>query len=178
MVIPGLNCGKNKKIIYKNFNQLSKLSKDKFNIIITLQPSLGGLPIIIKDIIENYSDLKLFFWIRLHPRQLNSKIHKTLISMYSNYHNINIHEASSYPLPILMSKMDLHLTGFSSSVYEALYFNVRTILFDKNGLDYFSDMIVDKSVKYFTKIEDIKDYINFCYNKKVYRQISKKNIQY
>ena len=57
-----------------------------------------------------------------------------------------------------------------------LYFNVRTILFDKNGLDYFSDMIVDKSVKYFTKIEDIKDYINFVIIK-VYRQISK-NIQY
>ena len=156
---------KNKKIIYKNTNYLSKITKSRFNIIITLQPSIGGVPNIIKDIVENSQESKFFFWIRLHPRQLNSNTHQSLINMYSNYHNININEASTIPLPVLMSKMDLHLTGFSSSVYEALYFDVQTILFDKNGLDYFSDMIIDKSVKYFATVEEIKDYINFSYNK-------------
>ena len=59
--------------------------------------------------------------------------------MYTEvYNNIFISEATDRPLPVLMTLMDLHITCFSSCIYEATAFDVPTIFIHKAGQEYFN----------------------------------------
>jgi hypothetical protein len=60
-----------------------------------------------------------------------------------------------------MSHMDLHITSFSSCVYEALLFNVFTIFVDESGKEYFKDLIEENKAKCILDDNELKDYIVF-----------------
>ena len=70
-----------------------------------------------------------------------------------NNKNIYI-ESSRAPLPYLLVNSDLHVTFFSSSVYEAKYCNTPSVIVDKRGQDYFSHLVDDGSAYFaLNKIE-------------------------
>lgn len=125
---------KNQEISF-DFSDLETLSKDKFNILITLQPSIIGLQEALKNCI-NKSPKDIKWWIRLHPRQNNISATKDIKkSIIDKIDNVNIDYATACPLPALLSITDLHITAHSSSIFEASYFNVPTILTHKIGQD-------------------------------------------
>ena len=134
------------RIKYNGFPVLRKLSSGKLNILYTMQPSIGMPPEMIIEMIKKSSNL-INWWLRLHPRQVGTKVDIDLKKMYSNKNNIFLLEASSEPLPALMINMDLHLTSFSSCVYEAMLFNVPTLFINRMGHDYFIETIQSGQAK-------------------------------
>ena len=64
------------------------------------------------------------------PRQISDFNIRKMIRIYSELHvNIHIEQAVNIPLPALMSFVNIHITGFSSSIQEACLFDLYTILF-------------------------------------------------
>jgi len=137
-----------------NFPKIKKISNRNYNIIFTMQPSFNEFPKLVLNLISKF-DKNVIFWIRFHPRHHNTKFYLETKKILKKYSNVNLHEATNYPLPALMSKMDLHLTGFSSCIYEASYFKVKTILFDKQGKDYFQEFIENKKAIYLSNVNEI-----------------------
>ena len=112
-------------------------------ILYSLQPNpltLNQLfPESIVDFIKN-SPYKWF--IRLHPRQLNEKdTIKSFLKSKGVLELINLDEATTDPLPLLLSKATLHLTHFSGTAIEASFFNVYTVLLNEIGVFSFQDLI-------------------------------------
>lgn len=124
------------EIPYKS-NEIKSFAKNKFNILITLQPSINGIQDFVANCINESSD-NIRWWIRLHPRQLTDVAIdeiKKIINRESE--DIIINLASTSPLPSILAVTDLHITAFSSSIFEASYFDVPTIITHKMGLDYY-----------------------------------------
>ncbi|WP_240222236.1 hypothetical protein [Rheinheimera hassiensis] len=74
-----------------------------------------------------------FNWlIRLHPVQLRSDnisdCKDYLDKVFGSFDNVEWEEASSTPLPLLLSYVDLHITDSSSIVTEAAWFNIPSAL--------------------------------------------------
>lgn len=109
----------------------------QLNILYSMQPSIGLPPRIIHQTLGLFSK-DVNWWFRLHPRQLGSEVEADLRSLYSGTNNIFISEATGRPLPALMTFMDLHITCFSSCVYEAIAFDVPTIFIHEAGQEYFN----------------------------------------
>lgn len=126
-------------IEYSRKKYLQKLSYDKLNILFTMQPSIEISPM-INEMINQFPD-EVNWWMRLHPRQIGSQEHSDLQQLYKNSKNIFVVEATNEPLPAIMINIDLHLTGFSSCIYEAMLFKVPTILINPMGKDYYSEAI-------------------------------------
>tara|TARA_B100001057_G_scaffold499631_1_gene611046 strand:+ start:1093 stop:2496 length:1404 start_codon:yes stop_codon:yes gene_type:complete len=127
---------KNNEISY-NFNEIKANSNQKYNILLTLQPSINGIQDFVSECIEK-SSKDVCWWIRLHPRQLTKQsISNIKESLPKTSSKISIETASFSPLPALLAVSDLHITAFSSSIYEASYFNIPTIVTHKMGFDYY-----------------------------------------
>jgi hypothetical protein len=122
-----------------NTNELKMFAKNKFNILITLQPSINGVQDFVKDCINESSD-NIRWWIRLHPRQLTDVAINEITKTFKNKiksEAVIVNLASTSPLPSILSVTDLHITAFSSSIFEASYFDIPTIITHKMGLDYY-----------------------------------------
>lgn len=120
-----------------NTNEIKLVAKNKFNILITLQPSINGIQDFVANCINESSD-NIRWWIRLHPRQLTDiAINEIEEIINKKSEDIIINLASKSPLPSILSIIDLHITAFSSSIFEASYFDVPTIITHKMGLDYY-----------------------------------------
>lgn len=131
---------KEERIKYSGMSNLCRLAAGSFNILYTMQPSVSIHSEMIEKMIKKFPE-RVNWWFRLHPRQSGSQEELDLQQMYRNSNNIFILEASLEPLPALMVNMDLHLTNFSSCVYEAMLFNVYTIFIHQMGQEYFDEII-------------------------------------
>ena len=60
-----------------------------------------------------------------------------------------------------MVRSKLHITHFSSSIYEAIFCNVKLII-DKRGLDYFHDLIENNLLHYVDNEQDLKNLRQKC----------------
>lgn len=149
----------NNLIHFEEIKNIEHILNNNFNIIYTMQPSFDKFPKLILDLISKYNS-QIMFWIRFHPRHHYTKFYFKTKKILERYQNVNFYEASSYPLPALMSKMDLHLTGFSSSIYEANHFNIKTVFFDKQGKDYFYQFIEDGKAYYLPDINQIEKFLS------------------
>lgn len=133
-------------IEYSGLLALQKLSLGKLNILYTMQPSIGMPPEVVIEMMKQ-STIGINWWLRLHPRQVGTKVDADLHQMYLDSTNIFVMEASFEPLPALMINMDLHLTSFSSCVYEAMLFDVPTIFINRMGQEYFNKTIQSGKAK-------------------------------
>tara|TARA_Y100001970_G_C14255763_1_gene875252 strand:+ start:5056 stop:6420 length:1365 start_codon:yes stop_codon:yes gene_type:complete len=123
----------------ENYPISESIFNNKKNILITLQPSVVFDSSYINDFILN-SSMTVNWILKLHPRQEGEDFVKKIESSFKSYENIIIC-TSKTPLPFLMAHCDVHITFFSSSIYEAIFLNKPTIIVDKRGLDYFSKYI-------------------------------------
>jgi hypothetical protein len=98
------------------------------------------------DCIRSSSEI---WFLRLHPRQMNEK--DALINFFKKenlLHKINIEAATNDPLPQLLANAKLHVTHFSGTTIEASFFNLKTILLNKNGLVSFPELIAKNQAIY------------------------------
>ncbi len=149
---------KNNEIQY-NFDEIKSFSRGKFNILLTLQPSIDGIQDFVLKTIKETSD-DICWWIRLHPRQLTKQSITFLKdSLPQTASKIVVDLASTSPLPAILSITDLHITAFSSSVYEASLFNVPTLITHKMGVDYYGQNLKNLNANYCNNIDLIKENI-------------------
>jgi len=75
------------------------------------------------------------WWFRLHPRfpELRDSIEKRLRSADGNEVNWEIDHATAADFYDLLAEIDLQITGWSTTAYEALHFQVPTLLIHPNG---------------------------------------------
>lgn len=87
-----------------------------------------------------------YWWIRVHPCQLQMKelLAKKISS--AGMHNANIELATSLPLPLLLAQMDVHLTKSSGCILEAEYYGIPSIALDREGIELFPDQAQRESV--------------------------------
>jgi hypothetical protein len=135
--------------------------REKTLILITLQWT-KFLPDIIKYLIINSPD-NYFFLIRFHPT--TSSREKKVVRKVLNTINKQNYESlisSNLPLYSLLRNVTVHITEYSSVVIEASYFDVKSIILNKQGLNYYSDYINDGSAY---MAESVKDIFSIIENK-------------
>ncbi len=128
----------NKNYIYKDFI-LYSLQTHPITFDQMLTPQLF-------ECIRSGSEI---WFLRLHPRQMNEM--DALINFFKKenlLHKINIEAATNDPLPQLLANAKLHVTHFSGTTIEASFFNLKTILLNKNGFNSFPELIAKKQAIY------------------------------
>ena len=127
------------------------------NILITLQPSIELKKSFLYGFIKK-SNLEVNWIIRVHPRQESPEFINSLEEHFEDHENVYI-KSSKDLLPALMVRSNLHITHFSSSIYEAIFCNVKSVIIDKRGLDYFYDLIENNLLHYVDNEQDLKNLI-------------------
>jgi hypothetical protein len=126
-----------------------------------MQPSIGLPPRMIQEMLGEFP-IGVKWWFRLHPRQLGSQVESDLWCLYKDNKYIIIPEATNSPLPALMTLIDLHVTCFSSCIFEAAAFDVPTILIHKMGREYFNEHIQLGNAKLCIDAAQLKQEIGRC----------------
>jgi hypothetical protein len=137
---PWIDYWKEKEINYEHQNY----------ILYSLQPSPVTIEQLFPKSILNYIKNNPQKWfIRLHPRQLNEldKI-KSYLKINGIYDLVNIEEATSLPLPMLLSNASIHVTHFSGTAIESSFFNVLTVLLNEIGVFSFQSIISSQKAVY------------------------------
>ena len=119
-------------------------------ILYCLQPSPLTIEQLFPESLVNFIKNNPQKWfIRLHPRQLNEldKI-KSYLKVKSIDDLVNIEEATSLPLPLLLANASIHLTHFSGTAIEASFFKVFTVLLNEIGVFSFQDLISSQKAVY------------------------------
>lgn len=124
------------------------------NILFTIQGN--NPPETLFDMLEN-SPPDWNWWIRCHPMMIAQlDDYERAFSHFDA--NINVREATLTFLPLLLSKADVHLTGWSAVTYDALYFGLKTILMHPSAKEFFQPLLLSKQAFY---IENWKEIFSF-----------------
>jgi hypothetical protein len=96
----------------------------------------AGLPLELINIIKATA-VKYDWLIRLHPVFINGvgskKAYQILNNEFFGINNVLIEEITEIPLPLLLDRIDLHLTVSSATAVEAARFGVRSGLLGANS---------------------------------------------
>lgn len=116
---------------------LADLTPFTKTVMVSLQPIDDALPEFLIDAIR---ENKNWFWlIRLHPAMKNDS--SKALTELRGFSNVDIDRSSSLPLYFLLSNTDIHLTAWSSVCFEALSFNIPTVIYHTIGESLFGDYI-------------------------------------
>lgn len=103
---------------------------------------------------------QLNWFVRFHPIMNKKQITKFLNTFKK--HEITVFEteiSSSFPLYALLRHVNIHITHSSSTILEAINFNVPSLIIDEFGLEYYKDYI-GPMVQFSKKIEEQMELIN------------------
>jgi len=107
-----------------------------------------------------------YWWVRLHPSMFETR--DLIKKEYSQFANVEVDLATDTPLPLLLHKMDFHLTMISSVILEASSMSVPSITLDPSAIAYYRNEIDSGWCKYIENPSEIVDYILTFDSKKLY----------
>jgi glycosyltransferase involved in cell wall biosynthesis len=144
---------------------LKHIDKYKARLLISLQPIVDPLPkhlmIALNSLGPDY-----FVMFRLHPAMTSEKNkHADELARKLRVKH-DIYFSSSTPLYALLKSCDLHLTAFSSVVYEAWAVGVPTIVYDRRGLELYKAEITDNKIFYAATSTSLKSQIEKVVSKR------------
>lgn len=82
-----------------------------------------------------------YWWLRVHPGKLKEKNSFKKLVRENRISNGEVDLATDLPLYALLRQMDLHLTFYSSSVFEAEDLGIPSVVVGDYGKELFSDQI-------------------------------------
>lgn len=113
--------------------------QDKLIILYTLQDQ--EMEDYIFDAIHD-SSLKYEWWLRPHPRFVEiAQIAREKLLKKGLLSRVNVEEASSYPLPVIISACVIHISGSSGSILEAATMGIPSLILDSSGENYYKNLI-------------------------------------
>ncbi|MFA6060417.1 MAG: hypothetical protein WC756_19615 [Taibaiella sp.] len=131
--------------------------EEKKVIVYTLQTGLS-IPEFLLETIRTTPD-HFIWYIRFHPRMTTSErknINKKLNSSVAGG-VVNLSDANTEPLPLLLSKALVHLSAYSGSITEAALKGVPVnITFDQIGKHSFANLIEEGKCLFFDKEGKLK----------------------
>ena len=84
------------------------------------------------------------WWIRCHPRAQNIKdLEIKLLNLHSR---VNVQDTSRIQLPVLLENADIHITGWSAVICDALEWGLKSIATHNSALLYFEDYINEEKL--------------------------------
>ena len=127
----------------KNLKEKMSASGCPRHVLFTLQGEestqrLEMLAVLVKKTQESW-----FWWLRLHPsalqqaKRISEIFHRSSVGVRS----YDLDQASALPLYALLRNVDLHMTGYSSTVIEAASFQVPSIILDNYSLGHYQKYI-------------------------------------
>lgn len=104
-----------------------------------------------RDYIEDYiyeaiqkTPEKYVWWLRLHPTKLDAKKHiEKQVNTRGLSDKVEISNATSIPLPIILSNCSIHISGYSGSINEAAIMGVKTIILEDIGVEVFQNLVLN-----------------------------------
>lgn len=126
----------------KRIQYIKKQIPGMSHVLITLQSGLADEQVlgpILKVMSSRQRDI--FWWVRLHPCMLKEKatINRMIESNQISFYDLDV--ATDFPLYALLRHMDLHVTHSSSTVIEAEYFDIPSVIISAYGAEFFADQI-------------------------------------
>ncbi|MEQ8428669.1 MAG: hypothetical protein RLT87_02700 [Gammaproteobacteria bacterium] len=124
------------------------------NILLCLQPLQEPVPtILVEAMLASPTDWR--WLVRLHPRQINSLeiIRETLQG--HGVKNFEIDEVNAQPLYTTLAKVDVHITNWSTTLIEALIFDIPSIIVSSQGRDIYNEEIEQGVFAYAENSSDI-----------------------
>jgi hypothetical protein len=125
-------------------DELKSLVRGRKIVLVTLQPIKHPIPNCLIDAMLFTSD-KCFWLIRCHPGWVGNISGISDLLKEKNISNGEVNLASNTPLYWLLARAHHHVTLFSSTALEALYFRVPTTLIDPIGESVFRNFVDDNS---------------------------------
>lgn len=142
-----------------------------FDKVVLLSLQYSEIPNFLIEAIKKGTSI--FWLIRLHPRYINErKMVENRLSKISN-RNYELNVANDSTIYDLFHIIDVQITFWSTVAYEALAYNVPTIIAHQNGKDAMINYI-DKGI--FRYSEDSNEIIDLIMNNKVH--FSKEEYKY
>jgi len=132
----------NKDIVKYYDNQIMQMkvnTKKSVFILYTFDKDYG-IPEWIFNVIKLYSE-SFHWWIRIHPSQTTER---EVVRGFLKKHNITNFELdlpTVFPLTALLRHADIHITASSSTVIEAEYFGVPSIVTHEDGITFYAKQI-------------------------------------
>ena len=129
------------------FDRHFSKSNGRCRALISLQRGLFLPHIFLKLLKQGKDD---FFWFfRFHPAMTSKeKDFVTNQLMSTGRSNYDVKFASEFPLYALLRNVDIHITQISSVVIDAAHFNIRSIVIEKFGAEYYGEYIKNGFVKF------------------------------
>lgn len=132
-----------------------KLNKIKNTILIVSQATIGKkLECLILKNLKNLKDFKIYF--KLHPSEFNNS-HVKYKKLYT-YENIQI-VSVEYNIEELQNISEYQIGIYSTSIYEGLEKQCKTILLDDTGIEYMEELINKQLVSKINLNEKLIDYL-------------------
>ncbi len=134
--------GGNPWLSYNKFKEQAKELSTKKIILYTLQ--FNELDEFIKQAIAQ-TPSEYIWWLRMHPRKTEGK-NKIIEELNKDnlLHKVNINEATTFPLPLILLKTAVHITKYSGSTIEAAQMGVPTIIIDAVGKKIYNGLISEQ----------------------------------
>lgn len=124
-------------------------------ILLTLSPYTESLMESTWEVVKETQG-KYNWWIRLHPAMLNQKQELIELLKKKEIHQYNLNESTNFPLYSLLRKVDAHVTVQSSTLIEASYFGVPSVITSEYGKELYSNYIDDSSAKVAIESKEIQ----------------------
>lgn len=104
------------------------------------------------------------WYLRLHPRKKNfrTELEKEL-RLRGLTNKVDLEQANILPLPVLLKKASLHISGYSGSIIEGIGFGTCTLITDEIGQEVYSEYIA-RGVAFYIKDPSIQDIFNVLNN--------------
>ena len=149
---------------YRSFlNDLDQKKLTQNLILITLQTLPNPIEDFVLRVMQETQE-ENYWLIRLHPVQKDKKDQIEEAITKWNIRNYDIINSTQSPLYSLLKRINLHLTAWSSTSIEALYFNKHTIIIHANGQKLYKEYI-DKNqfslaLNYESLLKQLKQLLN------------------
>lgn len=134
-------------------NDFNRVITHSFVILFSLQNTKKSIPEEFVNLLREELGCTVLF--RLHPSQNNIIELTEFLDSQGLKNKVFIKEPTQIPLNLILPKIDLHITLFSSVALEAAYFNKPTLFLDHKGLDFFEKNIPSHLL--FCKKGDLKE---------------------
>lgn len=149
----------NKNIVSEYIKKLNK------PLILFTHQSPFGFP---EWLLITIKELNEYYWgIRLHPSDIKSKKRLEHIIKKNEIKNVDYKFCTETPLPALLDGMDLHITGWSATVYEAIEYGKYSIVLHEKGIEIFKKEINSGECDSALSSEELSKKIKQTINKRI-----------